>query len=154
MKLTDNIPFWEYKAEFEAKVPYSFIGWFQSKDLSKIDNLNNLLDNAYNKIANTIENKDNVGFKKLVAKSFEVDVMLYEKQVGDEGFQPESEIVLPINCSKIGFYGNNRLIRYETKELESCFKTEVKLNEGKKEIYTYPIFFHIPQGSNELEVIR
>lgn len=152
---TPNLPCWEFKTEFEAEVPFSFTAWTKSQDLSKIDNLPELLDNAYRKIAKTIESKNDKEFVELIKGSYEISVMLYER-VDDEvkGFQSEPEKVLPMDNCNIGFYGNNRLVRYEDIELETCFKTEVYCDNNEKKIYYYPMYFHLPQGANELEVIR
>lgn len=149
-----NLPFWEFETEFEAEVPFSFTAWTKSQDLSKINNLNELLDNAYKKIAKTIEDKNNEEFREIVKKTYEVDIMLYEKQNGLKGFQTERERVLPMNTCNIGLYGNNRLVRYENTELETCLKTEAYFNGNTKKVYSYPLFFHLPPGANELELIR
>ena len=149
-----NLPFWKFETKFEAEVPFSFTAWTKSQDLSKIDNLNELLDNAYKKITKFIESKNNKEFREIIKKTYEVDIMLYEKQNELNGFQTERERVLPMNTCSIGLYGNNRLVRYENTELETCLKTEVCFNENTKKVYSYPLFFHLPPGANELEVIR
>jgi hypothetical protein len=154
MKNLQNNPMWEYQATFDANVPYSFIAWNNSRDLSKIDDLNQLLDDAYKKLAIAIESKDDAEFTKLVKDASQVDIMLYEKQNGIIGFQPEPEKILPMDGCNLKLYGNNKLVRYETIELESCLKSEIDLGNNEKEIYTYPIFFHLPQGANELKIIR
>lgn len=150
----NNLPLWEIKTKFNAEVPFSFTAWTKSQDLSEINNLNELLDNAYRKIAKIIENKNDEEFREIMKKTYEVDIMLYEKVNEMDGFQTESERVLPMNNCNIGLYGNNRLVRYENIELETCLKTEVHFDNNIKKIYSYPIFFHLPSGANELEVIR
>lgn len=154
MEYDKNIPNWEYNFDFNANVPYSFEAWTNSMDLSKIENLDVLLNEAYMKLANSIESKNNNEFKELTKNASQVDVMLYEKQDASQEFQIESEKLIPMNKCKLRFYGNNKLVRYENENLESCFKTEVQLGNDEKEIYNYPFFFHMPQNSNELEVIR
>lgn len=149
-----DLPFWEFKTKFEAEVPFSFTAWTKSQDLSEISNLGELLDNAYRKIAKTIEDKNNEDFREIFKKTYEVDVMLYEKGSEMTGFQAEPERVLPMNNCRIGLYGNNKLARYEDIELETCFKSEVHFDDDDKKIYSYPIFFHLPHGAKELEVIR
>lgn len=149
----NNLPLWEYTTNFNAIVPYSFVGWSKSKDLSEIENLSALLNEAYLKIAKIIEEKDNNYFKKIVKTATEVDIMLYDKNDENQEFDSEPEIVLPMNNCVLKFYGNNRIVRYESLNFESCFKTKINYNNSE-EIYTYPFYFHMPPGSSELEIIR
>lgn len=152
MQKTDQLV-WEFKANFDAIVPYNFVGWTKSKDLSQIENLQTILDQAYLKIAKIIENKDNNAFQEIVKTATEVDLMLYDKNDENQEFPSEPELVLPRNNCILKFYGNNRIVRYESIEFESCFKTKIKYNDSE-EVYSYPFYFHIPQGSNDLEIIR
>ena len=151
----EGLPFWEYKAEFDANVPYNIEGWKNSKKIEELSDIQTKLSNIYNKLKFSIEQKNNEDFINLTKNKVEEEaVSLYEKQ--DEvsnGFQPEKEIVLPFNNCRIKFYGNGKLVRMETEDGESCLKTELMI-DGKKEIYYYPIMFHMPSDKNEFEVIR
>ena len=50
------------------------------------------------------------------------------------------------------------LLKYDS--VHGTFKKEISVDgsnliiDGKKEIYYYPVFFHLPKDRNELEVIR
>ncbi|MGP1417576.1 hypothetical protein [Prevotella fusca] len=150
-----GLPSWEFKTKFKAEVPFSFVAWKESQDLSKVKNLDKLLDDAYKKIAKIIEDKNIEEFVKIISKTFEYNVMLYERTEGKpNGFQEEPEKLLPMKNCKIALYGNNRLARYEDEEFESCFKFEVFLKNNEKTVYEYPLYFHLPQGASELEVVR
>lgn len=150
-----GLPSWEFKTQFKAEVPFSFVAWKESQDLSKVKDLDKLLDDAYKKIARVIEAKNYEEFVKLISKTYEYNIMLYEKSENEpKGFQEAREKLLPMKNCKIALYGNNRLVRYENEEFESCFQFEVFLKNNEKTVYEYPIYFHLPQGASELEVIR
>ena len=65
---------------------------------------------------------------------------------------PEEKILPFTNC-EIRFYGNGKLVRLEDNNGESCLKSEI-IENGKSVIYTYPLFYHKPKNSSELEIIR
>lgn len=150
----EGLPYWEYKTEFDVVVPYDLCGWKNSKKIDDIDVQKKILE-SYERLKNAIENKDDKLFIRLTKnKNEEEAISLYEKQEEDLiGFQKEREKVLPFDNCNIKFYGNGKLVRLETEDGESCLKTELIIN-GQKEIYYYPILFHMPQNSNELEIIR
>lgn len=148
----EGLPYWEFQTKFTANVPYQLTGW---KNSESINNIKNELNIAYEKIKNAIEKKDISAFRLLVKnKIFEESVSLYENN--DDKITPfseEKEKILPfINC-EIRFYGNGKLVRLEDNNGESCLKSEI-IENGKSVIYTYPLFYHKPKNSGELEVIR
>lgn len=151
----NGIPYWEFKATFEADVPYNLNGWMNSKNLIDQKNLENKVHSKYIELQKLINNKDNFGFSKAVKEKLnEEAISLYEKlEENPEGFQVAPEKALSISNCIMKFYGNGKLVTLENEYGESCLKTEV-VEEGKTIVYTYDIFLHIPQGSDELEVIR
>ncbi|PDS24371.1 hypothetical protein B0A78_07015 [Flavobacterium columnare NBRC 100251 = ATCC 23463] len=151
----EGIPYWEFKTKFNAEVPYQLSGWKNSKKLDQLPNIDKTIKDAYNKIKEAIEQKNNTNFALLTKrKTLEEAISLYEKQEKSlNGFQEEKETILPFTKCIIKFYGDGRLVRLEDEDGESCLKGETKEN-GKSVIYNYPILFHIPQNSNDLEIIR
>ncbi|HEX8576792.1 MAG TPA: hypothetical protein VF677_10915 [Flavobacterium sp.] len=151
----EGVPYWEFKTKFNAEVPYQLKSWKNSQKLNETSDIEGKLKTGYNKIKKAIEEKNNKEFINLTKnKTSEEAISLYEKQ--DEsinGFQEENETILPFNNCKIKFYGNGRLVRLENEDGESCLKGRI-IENGKPIEYNYPIMFHMPQNSSELEIIR
>lgn len=150
-----GLPYWEYKAEFDAVVPYNLQGWKNSSKLEDENNLQSRLMTAYNNLKTAIETKNNEEFIKLTKNKVDQEaISLYEKQEENaNGFQAEKETVLPFDHCTMKFYGNGKLVRLEAEDGQPCLRSELII-DGKKEIYYYPVFFHLPKDRNELEVIR
>lgn len=151
----EGLPYYEYVADFKSNVPYQLKGWEDSQKLTAKSEIEKKVEIAYNKLKKTIEQKNNREFIKLTEKKIsEEAISLFEKQdESQHGFQEEQEIILPFNNCKIKFYGYGKLVRLENEEGESCFKGKTVEN-GKPVEYSYPILFHMPQNSTELEIIR
>ena len=151
----EGLPYWEFQTKFSVYVPYQLTGWKNSESIENTENIKKELNIAYEKIKNAIEKKDNSAFKLLVKnKIFEESVSLYEKQDHEiTPFPEEKEKILPFTNCEIRFYGNGKLVRLEDNNGESCLKSEI-IENGKSVIYTYPLFYHKPKNSSELEIIR
>ena len=149
----EGLPYWEFQTKFSVYVPYQLTGWKNSEYIENTENIKKELNIAYEKIKNVIEKKDNSAFRLLVKnKIFEESVSLYEKQDDEITPFPEEKILPFTNC-EIRFYGNGKLARLEDNNGESCLKSEI-IKNGKSVIYTYPLFYHKPKNSSELEIIR
>lgn len=152
-----GVPYWEYIGEFNADVPYVNQGWSNGQDLTKFNKqeLEKKVYSKYKEIQKIIEKKDNYSFQQMVElKLKEEAISLYEKlDENPEGFQNNPEKGLSLEGCKMKFYGKGKLVTLEDEYGESCLKTEV-IENSEKIIYTYPVYLHIPQGSNELEIIR
>ncbi len=151
----NGLPYWEFKTTFEANVPYKLNGWENSKEIMNQNNIKNKVYDKYREIQKLIEDKDNYGFSQAVKEKLKEEaISLYEKlEENPEGFQQTPEKSLPINNCQMKFYGNGKLVSLQNDYGESCLKTQI-IENGEVITYTYDIFLHIPQGSNELEIIR
>lgn len=159
-------PYVEYSGTFIAKVPYELKGWSESVDLSKenIEKLTIEVEGVYNKYRNWMQNRqlDKIAESKLNAERESAQALFYTqteneqhtasfiRMTGQNGIQ-----MLPIEKSKIKFYGNGRVIaleRTDVLELPSLIG-EYEENGRMRMRYLY-IYFHRPYPGAPLEVIR
>lgn len=159
-------PYVEYSGTFIVKVPYDLKGWSESVDLSKekIENLTEEVEGVYNKYRNWMQNRqlDKIAESKLNAEKERAQALYYSKKLNEQYIESFIEGVgqigiqmLPIEKSKIKFYGNGRVIaleRTDVLELPSLVG-EYEENGRMRMRYLY-IYFHRPYPGAPLEVIR
>ena len=169
---TKDLPYFEKSFEFEAQVPYQITGWTKSKDLTKVPDLEQKVVKKIEELRTILENKDSEAyFQAVMPRSKEQFICLYATQEEIENsFQEDSLTsgefskifddiqILPITDYQIILEPNNRLVKLRQKNGDS-FTDGIKFKaidkEDKKEITGNYLFrFHIPEGSDELEVIR
>ena len=169
---TKDLPYFEKSFEFEAEVPYQITGWTKSKDLTKVPDLEQKVVKKIEELRTILENKDTEAyFQAVMPKLKEKFICLYATQQEIENYFQEYSLtsgefskifddiqILPIEDYQIILEPNNRLVKLRQKNGDSFtdgikFKAIVK--EDKKETTGNYLFrFHIPEGSDELEVIR
>ena len=169
---TKDLPYFEKSFEFEAEVPYQMTGWTKSKDLTKVPDLEQKVVKKIEELRTILENKDTEAyFQAVMPRSKEQFICLYATQQEIENsFQEDSltngEIsklfdniqILPITDYQIIIEPNNRIVKLRQKDKDD-FSDGIKFKaidkEDKHEINGCYLFsFHIPEGSDELEVIR
>lgn len=163
-----GLDYFEKEYEFDAEVPYKFDGWKMSKDLTKIPNIEDKVLNKYKEIYNLLEKKDYLSFEKLKKnKDKEMNISFFLKpQEIVEGsnfdkaaFIEKDALIQPLVNVRVVFYGYNKLVTLENiKDKGSALRTIInhptKDGKLKQETIKFPILFHMPQNSNELEIIR
>ncbi|MWP49136.1 MULTISPECIES: hypothetical protein [unclassified Gilliamella] len=169
---TKDLPYFEKSFEFEAQVPYQMTGWTKSKDLTKVPDLEQKVVKKIEALRTILENKDTEAyFQAVMPRSKEQFICLYATQQEIENsFQEDSLTngqlskilddiqILPITDYQIILEPHNRIVKLRQKDDDS-FTDGIKFKaidkEDKKEITGgYYFRFHIPEGSDELEVIR
>ena len=169
---TKDLPYFEKSFEFEAQVPYQMTGWTKSKDLTKVPDLEKKVVKKIEALRTILENKDSEAyFQAVMPRSKEQFICLYATQQEIENsFQEDSLTngqlskilddiqILPITDYQIILEPNNRIVKLRQKDDDS-FTDGIKFKaidkEDKHEINGCYLFsFHIPEGSDELEVIR
>lgn len=162
----EGLPYWEIEIEFEAEVPYEFIGWSQSKDLTKVKDIEQKVLSKYKEIQQLLNKKDYYTFSKMkTEKDIEMNISFYLQpdQIAEgeefdrQAFLEKDAEVQALNNAKIAFYGDGKLVTLENIEDKgSALRTIIRHTENKerKEVIKFPILFHIPQNSSELEIIR
>lgn len=163
-----GLPYFEKEFEFDAEVPYQFVGWSTSKDLTKIPDIEQKVMNKYEEIKKLLAAKNYSAFAKMKnKKDVEMNTSFYlkpnEVAEGDafdrEAFTEKNAEVQPFTNTKVVFYGNGRLVTLEnTDDKGSALRTKIKHvsadGKVKEEVIKFPILFHIPKNSDELEIIR
>lgn len=154
------------KIIFQATVPYQLEGWTESKDLSKIKDIDDDVVAFYKKTIAAFENKEFDFFNTLYLKA---DTEWYQseyfKKNTIEKYQNalyknkfESLFVYPLKNYKISFYCDNKVIRLENlsgrNKGNSAFTYEYVNNSDMKVVEWNNLFLHIPKGKTELEIIR
>ena len=169
---TKDLPYFEKSFEFEAEVPYQMTGWTKSKDLTKVPDLEQKVVKKIEELRTILENKDTEAyFQAVMPKLKEKFICLYATQQEIENYFQEYSLtsgefskifddiqILPIEDYQIILEPNNRLVKLRQKNGDS-FSDGIKFKaidkEDNKEITGNYLFrFHIPEGSDELEVIR
>ena len=169
---TKDLPSFEKSFEFEAEVPYQITGWTKSKDLTKVSDLEQKVVKKIEELRTILENKDTEAyFQAVMPRLKEKFICLYATQEEIENYLQEYSLtngeyskifddiqILPIEDYQIILEPNNRLVKLRQKDDDS-FTDGIKFKaidkEDKKETTgSYLFRFHIPEGSDELEVIR
>lgn len=166
--LPDNgLPYFEEEVEFEAIVPYEFDGWANSKDLTKVVDIEQKVLNKYKEIQKLLIDKNYALFAKMkTQKDLEMNISFYLKpneivageNFDKEAFTEKNAEVQSLENSKIVFYGKGKLVTLENiNDKASALRTILKHNKNGKEteeVIRFPVLLHMPQNSNELEIIR
>ncbi|PQL93231.1 hypothetical protein C4S77_06105 [Apibacter adventoris] len=170
---TKGLPYVEKTFEFEAEVPYKLIGWTKSKDLTKVPDLEAKVVAKIEQLRKVLENKDTEAYIRVVMpKLQEQFVCLYATQteiknylnglslVNSEALEGLKNIkILPINSYQIVLEPNNKVVKLRQSDkdgdiIDGVVFEGISEETGEIETGSYLFRFHIPEGSNELEVIR
>lgn len=163
-----GLPYFEKEFEFDAEVPYQFEGWSTSKDLTKMSDIEQKVMSKYEEIQKLLTTKNYTAFAKMKnKKDVEMNTSFYLKPneitEGDafdrEAFVEKDAEVQPFTNAKITFYGDGRLVTLENVDDKgSALRTKIKHvsadGKVKEEVIKFPVLFHIPKNSNDLEIIR
>jgi hypothetical protein len=170
---TKDLPYFEKSFEFDADVPYQITGWTKSKDLTKVPDLEKKVVKKIEELRTILEKKDTEAYIKSTAlRDKEKYICLYAtKQEIEEDLEDSTHAVnpnligyenvkiLPITDYKIILEPNNRIVKLRQKSDDNFvdgikFKAIDKEDEKEEVNGSYLFRFHIPEGSDELEVIR
>lgn len=159
-------PYVEYTGTFQADVPYNLKGWKEGEDLSKMDpkKLEQQVLNQFKTFGGWIQNGnlDKIAEAKLNAEKEEAQALFFTKSLNDQyindfitSWGRKNLKVEPIENYSLQFYGDGKIVSlvsnaYKKSPLWASFK-----NENDEANYTiYSLYFYIPKGKTELEVIR
>jgi len=160
-------PYVEYSGTFNTETPYSLTGWEKSEDLTKIDStvLQKQLLKEYQKFYQWIQNKNlnDIAKATLDEKKEYAQSLFFDKKDNDnmvnsfmKGWGQKGLTMYPIENYKIKFYGDGKLVTLQRADhigdpvLAGWYMNE---NNSRK-LKTFTLYFHIPKGKKELEVIR
>lgn len=155
----------EFKADFEAEVPYQLEGWQYSKDLRE-ENQDELLQEAveaYNNFRNVLIKKDVTAYASLMyhkevelAKAFYWHTPADSKQRWDEmsGTVREKRKILPLKDFKMVFYAGGKVLALQpTSEMYKDYLSAIHAQTNDEDIQV-SFLLHKRAGSNELTPIR
>ncbi|MDE5436830.1 hypothetical protein KRE40_10845 [Elizabethkingia meningoseptica] len=160
-------PYVEYSGTFNTETPYSLTGWEKSEDLTKIDStaLTQQLLKEYQKFHQWIQNKDlnAIAQATLTEKKEYAQALFFDKKDNDnmvnsfmKGWGQKGLTMYPIENYKIKIYGDGKLVTLQRADhigdpvLAGWYMND---NNARK-LKTFSLYFHIPKGKKELEVIR
>jgi hypothetical protein len=166
------LPFLVIKKEFEAVVPYTNVGWEKSKDLTEIKDLDKMVIEKMKDLEKIMKDQNGIGHLNLTKK------FLQEKYTCSYSNSKEietdcNELVSNFNADmkdiegiewypyvnfELVFFGNGRIVslRRRGESLNfygPAYKGKWKDDKSDAEIWLDK-FYHIPEGSDELEIIR
>ncbi|WP_294829354.1 hypothetical protein [uncultured Gilliamella sp.] len=165
-----DLPYFEKSFEFEATVPYNLTGWTKSKDLTKVPNLEQKLLEKLKALKKIIEASDDAKYLDAIKNreiekytsfysSKEIMELAFQENKISNHFDDSYDVVfLPIDNYTLLLQGNNRIVELRMDGNDMYFwgipfKGKYKDNNTNFE-GSFNFRFHIPEGSDELEVIR
>jgi len=163
-------PMMVYKGTFEAKVPYELVGWSKSRDLRRMDQdkLFAMLLNEYRVFSSYIKEGELDHIAKTVKRSYEdrAQYLFFTKEdnenqmdIFNKAYSRPKLKVYPLENYKMTFWGDGRMVTLERIDYKfnSALIAEYPVMRREKEDIeniSYNLFFHIPEGSDQLEIIR
>jgi hypothetical protein len=145
--------------QFKGEVPYSFTGWQNGQDVSKIDDAQQLLRRAYDRLANMIRNKDYPAFKKaienrehIMATSMYLDGRKANARVDNliKDFESGFEVApFPGDAIPV-YYGNGKVAALRRPNGDHALSV---INEEQEEEILLDLAFYMPVNKTEFEVI-
>lgn len=161
-------PYISYTGTFDAEVPYTLTGWSESEDLTQIDpeELKTMLVNEYESLGKLIQkgNMEQSLEKIFQSEKDRAQYRFYDKEknsIRSEEIKamwgnPEQR-VQPLENYEMIIGGNGRLVTLQCSDrfmwgepaLMSLYP-----QDGGETYRMFRLFFHMPKGSSELELIR
>ncbi|MEQ3500471.1 hypothetical protein ABMY20_11995 [Tenacibaculum sp. SSH1-16] len=167
----EGLPYYEHTFTFNAEVPYKIKGWSESQDLTKMDQkvLEERVLHAYKEYRKLFVRKNAKQIEDItLTKEFEIAQSNYfymknSKELAEEYSSYLDFIeVLPIENYEMKLYANGKIVKLESKQFENVNNNSalISINEKKydnelvKMYLFHGLSFHLPKGSNKLEIIR
>lgn len=155
---------------FKANVPYKLVGWSKSKDLTQINRdklfkdvlrfYERHLDCYKNRKVEDIENIEFTRTCEGAQATYLTQDEVVKRMNATATFYDEYKDIewLPLENYEMQFFGDGRmvaLIRIDGKNRgESALRHRFTSDLGRKRISILDLYLHIPEGSDELELIR
>jgi len=165
----NNRPYYEYEYSFDAKVPYTQVGWTKSKDLSKVPDIRGKVIAKLNEYTDIIKRRDNnMILKEQMQKKMDLYECFYatdssiREDIADADYSKDfadihDDRYVPNETGELVFYANNRVVGMRHAGWAS-YDYGIQINSldklNKPAQSSYQFLFHIPEGTNELKVIR
>jgi hypothetical protein len=170
---TKDLPYFEKSFEFDADVPYKLTGLTKSKDLTKVPDLEKKVVKKIEELRTILEKEDTEAYiQAIMPRLKEKYICLYATQQEIENNLQEISLtngefskfvnniqILPVTDYTIVIEPSNKIVKLRQKSNDDFvdgikFKAIDKKDKKKEVNGCYLFRFHIPEGSDELEVIR
>lgn len=160
--LDEKLPKWEYKNVFKTKIPYKVKGWKNSKKMNDVSNIDYKIKDKFSQLKLFLENKQVDKFLKELSVSMDESTIFYylTKDQSYESINDMKEFIKTPNIKVasldgtiVRYYANGKLATLETKEGKPAIRI-IEKSDGYVGEESFPILLHIPQDSDNLEVIR
>lgn len=167
-----DLPFLVIKKEFEAVVPYKNVGWEKSKDLTEIKDLDKMVIEKMKDLEEISKEQNGIAHLNLAKKSLqekytcsysnskeiETDCNKLISNFNADMNDIEAIEWVPYTNYELVLYGNGRVVSLRRRgDVFNFYGPAFKGKWKDDKSYTeqcLDIFFHIPEGSDELEIIR
>ncbi|HSD07019.1 hypothetical protein [Flavobacterium sp.] len=166
-----DLPFLIIKKEFEAVVPYTNVGWEKSKDLTEIKDLDKMVIEKMKDLEEIMKEENGIAHLNLAKNSLqEKYICSYSnsKEIAEDCndlvsmFTGNNEVEgiewVPYTNYELVFYGNGRVVSLRRRgDVFNFYGPAYKGKWKDDKSYTeqcFSKFFHIPEGSDKLEIIR
>jgi len=160
-------PYVEYTGKFTTDTPYTLEGWKNGQDLTKLDSsvLQQKLIKEYEKFRQWIKdgNMDAIANATLKEKKEYAQALFFDEkdnkalvQSFEKGWGQKGLTMYPLENYKMKFYGDGKLVTLErTDHVGDPVLAGWYMNENdQRKMKTFTLYFQIPKGKTELEVIR
>lgn len=153
---------WRFENSFIAEVPYQVTGWSNSQNLKELKNIETQLRKKFKDLVSFIENKDPDKILKEFAISMKESESFYylTKNQLDNSRQDfitlirmPNIFIAPLDNTVVKYYANGKLVTLETLDGKPALRI-IQEGEDYSNEDNFPILFHMPIGSEELEIIR
>lgn len=153
---------WRFENSFIAEVSYQVTGWSNSQNLKELKNIETQLRKKFKDLVSFIENKDPDKILKEFAISMKESESFYylTKNQLDNSRQDfitlirmPNIFIAPLDNTVVKYYANGKLVTLETLDGKPALRI-IQEGEDYSNEDNFPILFHMPIGSEELEIIR
>lgn len=153
---------WRFENSFIAEVPYQVTGWSNSQNLKELNNIETQLRKKFKGLVSFIENKEPDKILKEFAISMKESESFYylTKNQLDNSRQDfitlirmPNIFIAPLDNTVVKYYANGKLVTLETLDGKPALRI-IQEGEDYSNEDNFPILFHMPIGSEELEIIR
>ena len=167
--LIKNLPYFEYEFSFDAKVPYTQVGWINSKDLSKVPDIKERVISKLNELTKIIQDRDNrtmfgldLEKRKDRYESFYASDSSIIEDIEEGDFNNDFSDLhdchyVSSEFGELVYYANNRIVSIRHRG-KTSYNYGIQINGlddlNKVSRLSYQFLFHIPNGTDELKIVR
>ncbi len=143
---------------YENEIPYNIKGWAKGEDLSKVKNLERMIENLYKKLGESILKGDEETINKMMYQyEFENLQLKYDDSYEASRDKWVGWLANTLNTYKYTTSKDFKIEISPNKQLGYTYSEDLSnmlIITGKGESKSFDYYFYLPKGSNELKIIR